>query len=167
MTSSCPGIRPSDSCPNGVCQLKKKNPDQLLISPSQEKCPSGITTCPNSDPEFNKIIGENMTPEERSNLFIICVLTRTLLYSGVYVYRDKPWMPLLVGILALMSIIQLTRPTKNRQWWSKRFQLVMAVLILISAIAVKLKGLDSRSMAALLFISLIGGVIQRIQTKLC
>jgi hypothetical protein len=57
-------------------------------------CPfksNGKDHCPNSDPSFNKIIGER-TPEERSNLFILCVLTRTLLYSGVYVYRDKSWM---------------------------------------------------------------------------
>lgn len=129
-------------------------------------------TCPNDDPNFTKMLKDlgalqKGTPEERSNLFVICVLTRTLLYSGVYVYRDKPWMPWLVGALALASIFQLTRPTLNQQWWSKKFQLFMAFLILISAIAVKFYNVDSRSMAALLFTSLIGGVIQRIHVKLC
>ena len=122
--------------------------------------------CPNSDPGFNKIIGER-TPEERSNLFILCVITRALLYSGVYVYRDRPWMPYVVGTLALASVYQLTRPTENRQWWSKKFQLIMATLVFISAALVKFYGLDSRSMAALLFISLAGGIFQRTQTKMC
>ena len=123
-------------------------------------------SCPNDDPGFSKLLNLK-TPEERSNLFIVCVITRTLLYSGVYMYRDKPWMPWLVSILAIASIFQLTRPTKNTQWWSKKFQLVMAILVLISAVAVKFAGLDSKSMPALLFISLLGGIIQRIHIHMC
>ena len=136
------------------------------------KCPmiakkkDDVSSCPNSDPDFNKIIGEK-TPEERSDLFIVCVLTRTLLYGGVYVYRDAPWMPYVVGFLAGVSALQLARPTKNKQWWSKKFQLFMAILVFISALAVKFANVDSRSMSALLFISLIGGIYQRSQTKLC
>jgi uncharacterized membrane protein YhhN len=124
--------------------------------------------CPNSDPGFNKIIGER-TPEERSKLFIVCVLVRTLLYSGVYVYRDKEWMPWVVGILALFSIFQLytSDSPEGRQWWSKKFQLLMAILVLIAALLVKFKGLDSRSMAGLLFTSLLGGILQRSQVKFC
>lgn len=150
------------------------------MSPSETTCPSRQTcsnqlicpshqTCPNDDPNFTKLLKDvNLvnkgTPEERSNLFLICVLTRTLLYSGVYVYRDAPWMPWVVGALALASIFQLTRPTKNTQWWSKKFQLVMAILVLISALFSKY---DSRLMAITLFISLLGGIIQRSQTKMC
>ena len=122
--------------------------------------------CPNSDPVFNKIIGDR-TSEERSNLFALCVLTRSLLYSGVYVYRDKPWMPYIVAIMSSASIFQLTRPTQNHQWWSKKFQLIMALLLLISAITVKFANFDSRSMAVLLFISLFGGILQRIHIKMC
>lgn len=119
--------------------------------------------CPNSDPNFNKIIGENRTPDERSALFVVCVLVRSLLYTGVYVYRDKPWMRYLVAALALMSMYQLTRPSPNRQWWSKKFQLVMAVLVFISAVFVT----NTKAMPVFLFISLIGGVLERIHTKMC
>lgn len=140
-------------------------------SPIQKSCPNQ-QVCPNDDPSFTKLLKDTSivkegTPEERSNLFYICVLTRVLLYSGVYVYRDAPWIPFLVGIFAAASIFQLTRPTNDTQWWSKKFQLVMAILVLLSAIAVKLGKLDSRSMSILLFISLAGGVLQRIQTKMC
>lgn len=120
-------------------------------------------TCPNSDPNFNKIIGENRTPKERSILYVICVITRALLYSGVYLYRDEPYMRWLVGILSLLSVIQLTRPTPNKQWWSKKFQLVMAVLVFLSAIAVS----NTKAMPTLLFISLIGGILQRIHIVMC
>lgn len=123
-------------------------------------------TCPNDDPQFSKML-HLKSPEQRSNLFLLCVFTRSLLYSGVYVYRDKPWMPFVVGVLAIASIFQLTRPTPNQQWWSKKFQLIMAILILLSAVFVKFFGTDSKSMPALLFISLIGGVIQRIHIKMC
>lgn len=136
-----------------------------MSCPFKQKAPSQ-TTCPNDDPNFSKLLNLK-TPEERSNLFVVCVLTRALLYSGVYVYRDKEWMTPLVGILALASIFQLSKPTENKQWWSKKFQLIMAVLVLLSAIAVKFLGLDSRSMAVLLFISLIGGIFQRTKIKMC
>jgi hypothetical protein len=127
-----------------------------------------MTLCPNSDPGFNKIIGER-TPEERSKLYILCVIVRTLLYSGVYVYRDKPWMAPLVGALASVSIFQLytSDQPQGKQWWSKKFQLIMAVCVLLAAFLVKFNGLDSRSMAGLLFISLLGGILQRSQVKLC
>jgi hypothetical protein len=139
-------------CPGGVCPMKNKS-----------------LSCPNSDPGFNKIIGEDRTPEERSNLFVICVLVRTLLYSGVYVYRDKEWMAPLVAVLALLSMFQLyTSDSSNgRQWWSKKFQLFMAFIVLVAALLVKFKGLDSRSMAGLLFLSLLGGILQRSQVTLC
>lgn len=130
------------------------------------KAPALSSNCPNSDPGFNKIIGDR-TPEERSNLYILCVLVRFSLYTGVYMYRDKPWMIPLVALLSLFSIFQLTRPTPNKQWWSKKFQLFMAVLVLVSAFAVKFVGLDSRAMAILLFTSLAGGILQRSQVTLC
>jgi hypothetical protein len=76
-------------------------------------------------------------------------------------------MSFVVGGVSIASIYQLTRPTNNKQWWSKKFQLIMAVLVLLSAIAVKFAGLDSRSMAGLLFVSLLGGILQRSQVKFC
>lgn len=135
------------------------------MSQTTSLCPSA-GTCPNSDPSFNKIIGDR-TPDERSRLFIVCVLVRTLLYTGVYKYRKELWMPYLVGILATVSIFQLSRASPNRQWWSKKFQLVMSILVLIAAIAVKLFAVDPRSMPAMLFISLLGGILQRIHIKMC
>lgn len=149
-------------CPSGggACPMKK---DAYL------DCPMTVGHCPNSDPGFNKIIGENRTPEERSKLFVLCVLVRTLLYGGVYMYRDKPWMPLVVGTGAFLSIFQLYTSDSpyGKQWWSKKFQLIMAVLVLFAALLVKFKGLDSRAMAILLFVSLAGGILQRSQVTFC
>lgn len=125
-----------------------------------------MSQCPNSDPGFNKIIGEQ-TPETRGNLFLVCVFVRTILYTLVYLYRNHVATPIIVGLLSMFSVFQLTKPTDDRQWWSKKFQLIMAILILISAVMVYFKQIDSRSMPVLLFISLAGGVLQRIHTKLC
>ena len=116
--------------------------------------------CPNSDPEFNKIIGEK-TPEERSNLFVVCVLVRTLLYSGVYHYIENPLTPIFVGIGSLISVYQLSKPTENRQWWSKKFQLIMSLFVLLACIVAPVY------VPLLLFSSLFGGVLQRLSVKLC
>ena len=164
---SCPfSNKKSDECTGGACPFKPKEK-----GPSDNvTCPS-TGTCPNSDPIFDKLLSNlklsNGTPEERSRLFIVCVLVRALLYSCVYFYRDASWMPYVVALASGASAIQLSRPSENKQWWSKKFQLVMAILVLMSAIAVKFAGLDSRSMAVLLFISLAGGIYQRTQVELC
>ena len=118
--------------------------------------------CPNSDPNFNKIIG-NKTPGERSALYVLCVLVRFTLYSGVYKYREESWMRWVVALLSLFSIFQLTRPTPNRQWWSKKFQLVMSVLVILSATFIQ----NTKAMPTFMFISLLGGVLQRIQVTVC
>jgi hypothetical protein len=168
---SCQAKKAEGFCPMaGHCPMKKKDKESSLDK--SELLDNGPQfdkdTCPNSDPGFNKIIGER-TPEERSKLFIVCVLVRTLLYSGVYVYRDKPWMAPLVAVLASMAMFQMytSDSPDGRQWWSKKFQLFMAILVLIAALLVKFKGFDSRSMAGLLFISLLGGILQRSQVKFC
>lgn len=122
-----------------------------------------MSQCPNSDANFNKLIGDR-TPEERSKLYILCVVTRFLLYSCVYVFRDEPWMPYLVGTGSLLSMYQLSRPTKNKQWWSKKFQFFMAVFVFISALFAHV---NSKAMATMLFISLTGGVLQRIHIFMC
>ncbi len=123
--------------------------------------------CPNSDPGFNKIIGDR-TPEERSKLFVICIIVRTLLYSGVYLYRNNPWVPILVGGMSVFSIFHLKSSSpEGRQWWSKKFQLLMSTLVLFAAFLVHIKKLDSRSMSVLLFISLLGGIFQRTHVTFC
>ena len=164
---SCPfSNKKSDDCSStGACPFKPKREDNGI------PLDKDTGTCPNSDPVFDKLLSNlklsNGTPEERSRLFIVCVITRALLYSGVYFYRDVSWMPYVVALASGASAIQLSRPSENKQWWSKKFQLVMAILVLMSAIAVKFAGLDSRSMAVLLFISLAGGIYQRTQVELC
>ena len=127
----------------------------------QKSVEPSTSTCPNSDPNFNKIIG-NRTPEERSNLYIVCVLVRSLLYYGVYMYRNVPATRYIVGAASAASAIQLSGPTENKQWWSKKFQLVMSILVLIACIVNKM---DIASY--LLFTSLAGGIIQRMFAQLC
>ena len=117
-------------------------------------------SCPNSDPEFNKIIGQR-TPYERSMLFLACVATRFILYSGVYMYRDRRWVRWIVGLFSALSVAQLARPSSERQWWSKKFQMVMALLVILGAL------FDPDAMSAFLFISLAGGIIQRLHVTLC
>lgn len=150
--SEQPGPLPLEdgSCPISVNRQIKSN----------DNFPTDIT-CPNSDPDFNKIIGER-TPEERSKLFIICVIVRALLYYGVYVYRDLPVTRYIVGTASVVSIFQTSRPTKDKQWWSKKFQLVMATFVLMACI---LSRMDVASY--LLFTSLIVGIIQRMFTSFC
>jgi hypothetical protein len=147
------------ACP---LRVKKYEDDSSCpISLNSQNTSTNDLTCPNSDPSFNKIIGER-TPEERSKLFIICIIVRALLYYGVYVYKDVPVTRYIVGTASVVSMFQLSRPTEDKQWWSKKFQLVMATFVLMACI---LSRMDVASY--LLFASLMGGIIQRMFTSFC
>jgi chromate transport protein ChrA len=133
-------------------------------------------SCPNSDPNFDKVLS-NFTdvnrpdyPEYRMMLFYgVCILVRLALYSLVYIYRKEKWMQMAVIVFSMVSIAQLHQSvwTPGRQWWSKRFQLTMSVLVVVAASLVLAGKIDPIYMPALLFTSLAGGFTQSLFVKFC
>jgi hypothetical protein len=133
-------------------------------------------SCPNSDPKFDKIFA-NFTdtssrnyPEARMRAyFLVCIVLRVFLYALVYVYRDKPWMPVVVGSVALFAMVNLWESVKNpgRQWWSKRFQFGVAVVLFLSCVALYVGKIDSRVPSGILFLSLFGGISQAFYHGFC
>lgn len=137
-------------------------------------------SCPNSDPNFDKVLSNffdtrsSNYPNTRMALFyFVCVWARYALYTLVYFHRDNYYIPFIIGIASLVSIVNLsstliTDPkTYFRPWWSKSFQLVNSIVILVVCYLVHYKLLKSIYIPMLLFISLAGGVIQSVFTKFC
>ena len=62
--------------------------------------------CPNSDPNFNKIIG-NKTPGERSALYVLCVL---VILSATFIQNTKA-MPTFMFISLLGGVLQRIQVT--------------------------------------------------------
>ena len=137
-------------------------------------------SCPNSDPNFDATLN-NFVDIKSSNyantrmalFYFVCIWVRYALYTLVYFHRDNYYIPFIVAISSLISIVNLsstlvTDPkTYFRPWWSKTFQLINAIIIVIVCYLVHYKLIKSIYIPMLLFISLAGGVIQSLFINFC
>jgi hypothetical protein len=132
-----------------------------------------MSVCPNSDPDFDKVLVNmvgNSLPDTRKKIFyLICIPVRFILYSLVYYYSDLTFMPFLVGIISLITAIRLAISLKDtgNQWWSKKWQFFISMILVIVCIFVYFKKIDSRSMSIVLFTSLLGGIIESLLINFC
>jgi hypothetical protein len=136
--------------------------------------------CPNSDPNFDKMLGvffninsPNYVNVRMALFYFVCIWVRYALYSFIYYNRNHFLVPIIVGIAASFSIFNLTSTlikqpdTYYRPWWSKNFQLINAIILLVICILVYNKSINSIYIPLILFISLFGGIIQSLFTKFC
>lgn len=137
-----------------------------------------MKTCPNSDPNFDAILTrffKNDSPQFREKLFYyVCIWVRLALFSLILYFKDKWWIPIIVGGFSLFAIFSLSRNFifngvgGGNQWWSKTFQLIMAILVLLACTLVYFKKISNTCIIPiLLFISLLGGLFQSIFIKFC
>jgi hypothetical protein len=144
-----------------------------------------MNKCPNSDTNFNKILDKlfgNHSPETRKKVFyLICIIVRLFLYSLIYIYKDYNWMPYVIGIFSAFSIYHLysdisQNVNNNQQWWSKKFELIISILVFISCLTLIIQRLSNTSKdkqistsiaPILLFVSLFTGLFQSFFVKFC
>ena len=118
----------------------------------------------NGDPDFNKVLDKiNMnTPKQRKMLFyFVCIWVRFALYSLVFYFKDNIYMPYILLLISLFSIVNLSKTlNQTQQWWSKKFQFIISVLLFISCLLVIFYKINPVVMPLILYISLIGGITQ-------
>jgi hypothetical protein len=135
-----------------------------------------MSDCPNSDPNFDKVMSRffDITakdyPSKRKLVYYgVCIWVRLVLYTLIYYYRDHKFMPYIIGLLSIGAIGNLWGSITNpgKQWWSKRFDLVISIILLMSCIGVILNKIPSIVIPVLLYISLVGGIIQSMFINFC
>lgn len=136
-------------------------------------------SCPNNNKVFDKplsfLFDKDITPEDmayqrRRVYYTICVFLRLAIAGLLLQLKDKVWIPYIVGIVSLYSIYSLGFVrTEDNQWWSNKFQLIMAILLFIVSILIifKVKQIPTWTMSLLFFISIFGGVFQSLLIKSC
>jgi|688.fasta_scaffold459604_2 hypothetical protein len=137
-------------------------------------------TCPNSDPNFDKMLGNffDISSPKYINIrtmlfYFVCIWVRYAIYSFIYFNRNHYLVPIIVGLGALFSIFNLTITLINepktyfRPWWSKTFQLINAIILVPICILVYNKMINSIYIPLILFVSLFGGILQSLFTKFC
>ena len=103
-------------------------------------------------------------PLLRTQLYFgVCVLIRLAFANFAFAFRNEKWVPFLVGFFAAMSVIQLAPSVVDpgRQWWSKRFQLGVAVLLVLACVGTHFRLVPSIVVPVLLWASVIGGLVRR------
>jgi len=135
-----------------------------------------MSECPNSDPNFDKVMSRWFDttskdyPSNRKKVYYgICIWVRLILFTIVFYYRKHKYMPYILALFSSFSIYHYKDNIKNpgKQWWSKRFDLAIAVSLLISTVLVIMKKVDPVVMPVILFTSLLGGILQSFSIKFC
>jgi len=134
--------------------------------------------CPNDDPYFTRMmyrmgfLKRGMSARELVErrclvYYYVCIVVRAALIVTVYHWRNVRFIQLLVLIGALMGINNLWRRNGGTQWWSKKFQLVMSILIAVLVVLVFFRVVEPLLIPAAMAVSLAAGILQSFVVGFC
>lgn len=134
--------------------------------------------CPNDDPTFTRmmyrmgILKRDMKQSEivniRRNLFyFVCIIVRFALIVIVYKFRNVGIVRGFVLLGAMFAVVNLWNRNNGTQWWSKKFQLIMAVIIALMVILSYFGQVKTWTIPAAMLVSLLGGIFQSFYVGFC
>ena len=127
--------------------------------------------CPNDDPYFTRMLyrmgvlkrgmsAHELVEKRRLVYYSICIVVRAALIVTVYHWRNARFVQLLVLLGALVGVMNLSRRVDGTQWWSKRFQLMMSIILVVVIVLVYFGRLKPWVIPSAMLVSLLGGVLQ-------
>ena len=134
--------------------------------------------CPNDDPYFTRMLyrmgvlkrgmsAHELVEKRRLVYYSICIVVRAALIVTVYHWRNARFVQLLVLLGALAGVMNLSRRVDGTQWWSKRFQLMMSIILVVVIVLVYFGRLKPWVIPAAMLVSLLGGVLQSFVVGFC
>jgi len=134
--------------------------------------------CPNDDPYFTRtmyrlgLLKKGMKSKEivetRKHIYYsICIIVRSSLIAFVYYLRNSTIVQFLVFLGAAVGIVNLGKRMTGNQWWSKKFQFVMSVVIASLVILTFFNKVKAWTIPAAMLFSLVGGIIQSFVVGFC
>ena len=136
--------------------------------------------CPNNNKIFDKmlfesgLIDDNLSDvdkayQRRRVYYTICIMIRLTIAGLVLQLKDKEFMPYVICIISIYTIISLGfYRTEDNQWWSNKFQLAISIALFISCLLIILKTqIPTYIPSLILFISVFGGVFQSLLIPSC
>ena len=134
--------------------------------------------CPNDDPYFTrmmyrmKLLKKGMKAGEivnvrRNTFYFICVVVRLSIIGIVFMLKNSLIVRGLVLLGCIVAISNFSRRISGTQWWSKKFQLMMAFIIAILVILSYLGKVNTWTIPAAMLVSLLGGVLQSFVIGFC
>jgi hypothetical protein len=137
-----------------------------------------MVVCPNDDPYFTRMLyrmgllkrgmsARELVERRRLVFYSICVVVRAVLIVTVYHWQNVRFVQILVLLCALVGVLNLSTRIGGTQWWSKRFQLMMSIIIAVVVVLVYFGRLESWVIPAAMLVSLLGGIIQSFLVGFC
>lgn len=134
--------------------------------------------CPNDDTYFTRTMykmgllhrgmsASQIVERRRLVYYGICIFFRAALIVTVYHWRNARFVQALVLAGALFGVMNLGSRTGGTQWWSKKFQLVMSIIIAMVVILVYFGRVNSWVIPAAMLVSLLGGILQSFVVGFC
>jgi hypothetical protein len=135
-------------------------------------------SCPNSDPQFDKTMANfydinaiNYPEKRKQTYYFVCIIFRFILYASLYKFIDKPYVLEIITGFALLSLLLLypkINEPNQQQWWSRKFQFIIALLIsVIGSLILFGENINRKIVPILLLISLFGGIFQSMLIDFC
>jgi hypothetical protein len=90
-----------------------------------------------------------------------------LLIAIVYYLRNSLVIQFLVLLGAVVGIVNLGKRMDGNQWWSKKFQFVMSLVIAGLVVFTFLKKVKAWTIPAAMLFSLVGGILQSFVVGFC
>lgn len=125
------------------------------------------------DPQFDKLLlslnlisRDNMESDKKFLFYYVCIVIRFILYSLTLVFHNYKYLPYIILILSLFAALNLSSSLYkgfNKQWWSKKFQLVIAILLVIISMLLIFNVISNTYLIPIiLYFSLFVGIIESI-----
>ena len=104
---------------------------------------------------------------ERRNLYyLICIFLRLLIAGIVYNFADNKIIQYIILAFSIVAIYSNYNRINDNKWWSSKFHLLVAILLVIVFIFVKLNKIqNTKYLAYLLYIDVIGGFLYSLYLK--
>lgn len=134
--------------------------------------------CPNDDPYFTRILyrmkllkrgmsAQELVERRRIIFYCVCIVVRAAIIVTVYQWRNILVVQSLVLIGALYGIKNLSDRSDGTQWWSKKFQLLMSIVISVVVVLVFFRVVKPWMIPAAMAVSLFGGILQSVWVGFC
>lgn len=88
-----------------------------------------------NDPEVdNFLMGVGVSPEMKVVTFLtVCIVVRLVLAGLATLYADSTFLPYAAAVAAVFAVFTLAPGVNGPQWWSRKFHLVIALLVLATS----------------------------------
>ena len=134
--------------------------------------------CPTDDPYFTRILyrmkllkrgmsAQELVERRRIIFYCVCIVVRAAIIVTVYQWRNILVVQSLVLIGALYGIKNLSDRSDGTQWWSKKFQLLMSIVISVVVVLVFCRVVKPWMIPAAMAVSLFGGILQSFWVGFC